>query len=157
MPSSSRWSDMLLTSPQRGRQSLVPPVLHQSASPPRLPVQRQVVPWDQGLASCFRIRTSKPASPNWERAPKDDQKLKQLIGDLSLEKVMLQDVLSKISQAHAAKDARGQPGRSLSRRNSLGLYLHQLKPTGVIQPASGQWGCATALADRGDRCRASTL
>lgn len=40
----------------------------------------------------------------------ENRKLKQVVADLSLDKAILQDVLTKSSEAHAAQNAGGPPG-----------------------------------------------
>lgn len=64
----------------------------------------------------------------------ENRKLKQLVADLSLDKVMLQDVLSKSSKARAAQDACVPFARPLPRRRAPGLRGGQAEPLGMLLP-----------------------
>src|SRR3954468_13995415 len=65
----------------------------------------------------------------------ENQKLKQLVADLSLDKKMLQDVLAKNLEPAAAEDDRGGPDGSLRRQCAAGLRGDRLPPRAPQLPA----------------------
>jgi len=68
----------------------------------------------------------------------ENKKLKQLVADLSLDKVMLQDVLKKSSKAGAAQAARRPSDRTLPRECEPGLPALPAEPRGLVPEAQAQ-------------------
>ncbi len=62
----------------------------------------------------------------------EKRQLKQLVADLSLDKVMLQDVLQKSSEANAAQAARWPSHRSIPREHPACLRSVQAKPFRLV-------------------------
>jgi len=65
----------------------------------------------------------------------ENHKLKQLVADLSLDKVMLQDVLKKSFKAGAAQTTRRPSHRSISSQHSKGMQCLPAESSGLVQEA----------------------
>ena len=74
----------------------------------------------------------------------ENRKLKQLVADLSLDKIMLQDVLQKSSEANAAQAARWPPHRPLPREHQACVRGVQTKPCRLVRQAQDQGAGRTA-------------
>ena len=73
----------------------------------------------------------------------ENRKLKQLVADLSLDKVMLQDVLKKSSEANAAQTARWLSDESVRGEYQAGLRRVPAKPIWLVRQAQNQVGRCT--------------
>ena len=74
----------------------------------------------------------------------ESRKLKQLVADLSLAKVMLQDVLQKSFEANAAQAARWPSHRSVPCEHPACLRGVQTKPFRLVRQTQGKSAGRTA-------------
>lgn len=70
----------------------------------------------------------------------ENRKLKQLVADLSLDKVMLQDVLKKSSEANAAQTSRWPSDESVRGQCQACLRRVSSKPIWLVRQAQNQIG-----------------
>jgi putative transposase len=81
----------------------------------------------------------------------ENRKLKQLVADLSLDKVMLQDVLKKSSEANAAQTAPWPSDKSVRGQCQARLRRVSAKQIWVVRQVQNQIvGCPPQIAHAGD-------
>jgi putative transposase len=89
----------------------------------------------------------------FKQLAEENARLKKLVAELSLDKAVLQDVLSKSSPAHAHEGGCGLCGEPPRLQRASGLFSHTSAPLHTAQtqhPGSAERASATHARHRGD-------